>query len=183
MSESLSYPIGRFTPPEIIDEQIINTWIEEIAELPKQMKITIEGLSPDQLNTPYRPGGWTILQVINHASDSHINGYMRFHWAMTESNPLIKAYDQNAWTTLSYHNQMPISISLELLVTVHLRWVYLLKSLTFSDLERTFVYPSDGQIFNLKTTIGKYAWHGKHHLAHIVNLIKRMEWQAFPTKV
>ena len=176
MSESLSFPIGQFTSPDIIDKQTINTWIEEIAALPEQMKNTVEGLSEDQLNTPYRPEGWTVKQVINHVPDSHISSYMRFHWALTEPNPVIKAYDQNAWATLPYHDEMPISVSLELLSAVHQRWVYLLKSLTDTDLERTFIHPEDGKVYSLKFLIGMYAWHGKHHLAHIVNLKQRMGW-------
>jgi uncharacterized damage-inducible protein DinB len=176
MSESLSYPIGQFIKPEKITSEIIVKWIDELAALPAQMESAVEGLSEEQLNTAYRPGGWTIKQVINHVPDSHISSYMRFHWTLTESNPTIKAYDEKAWATLPYHDEMPIAVSLELLAAVHQRWVFLLKTLSETDLEKTFVHPENGETLDLKTTIGSYAWHGKHHLAHITNLKKRMGW-------
>ena len=176
MSASLSYPIGQFTESQNITSEIITEWIDNIAELPAQMKAAVEGLSQEQLATPYRPDGWTIKQVINHVPDSHISSYMRFHWALTESNPMIKAYDEKAWAELPYHQNMPISVSLDLLTIVHQRWVYLLKSLSETDLEKTFVHPENGRTFTLKWTLGMYAWHGKHHLAHILNLKKRRSW-------
>ncbi len=176
MSGSLSYPIGQFKAPENITPEIITQWIDEIAALPAQMKAVVDGLSEEQLATPYRPEGWSIKQVINHVPDSHISSYMRFHWTLTESNPTIKAYDEKAWAKLSYHDEMPLAVSLDLLKAIHQRWIYLLKSLSESDLEKTFVHPENRKTLNLKTTIGSYAWHGKHHLAHITNLKKRMGW-------
>lgn len=176
MSESLSFPIGKFNCPDVIDSQTINAWIKEIAELPKQMKTAVAGLSQEQLNTVYRPGGWTIKQVVNHVPDSHISSYMRFHWALTETNPTIKAYNEKAWADMSYQNNMPISISLDLLEAVHQRWVYLLRSLTKTDLDKTFVHPENNTTYSIKEVVGSYAWHGKHHLAHIVNLKKRKGW-------
>lgn len=176
MSNSLSYPIGPFTEPENITSEMIGEWIDDIAVLPTQMKAAVEGLSQEQLATTYRPEGWTIKQVINHVPDSHISSYMRFHWTLTESNPTIKAYNEKAWATLSYHDEMPITVSLELLAAVHERWVHLLRSLSETDLEKTYVHPENGKTLKLKTTIGSYAWHGKHHLTHILNLKKRMGW-------
>ena len=176
MDNNLSYPIGNYKSPEFIDAQCIDRWINEIEALPAQMRSAVEGLSEDQLNTEYRPGGWTIKQVINHVPDSHLNSYVRFHWMLTEDNPRIKAYDEKRWAELEYHKAMPIEVSLTLLESIHRRWVYLLKSLTTADYSMSFIHPETNEINLLSNTIGMYAWHGKHHLAHINNLKKRMGW-------
>ena len=176
MDAKLSYPIGKYTPPSIIDDQQIKTWIEEIERLPIQMREAVKGLTDDQLDTPYRPAGWTVRQVVNHVPDSHLNCYVRFHWTLTEHSPKIKAYDEKAWANLPYHQSMPIETSLDLLMTIHRRWAYLLKSLRKEDLKKDFIHPEDGHSYTLEVTIGNYAWHGKHHLAHILNLKKRMDW-------
>ncbi len=172
----LSYPIGKYNPPQVIDHDKINRWIEEIAQLPDQLAKAVDGLSDEQLDTPYRPGGWTVRQVIHHVPDSHINSYVRFHWALTENNPQIKAYNEKTWATLGYHQKLPIQVSLSMLDGIHKRWVYLLKSLSNEDLDKTFLHPEDNGTYSLRYTIGNYAWHGKHHLAHIENLKARMGW-------
>ena len=174
MKEDLSYPIGHYTPPKVIDKAQIECWINEIEELHEQFSTAVIGLSEAQLDTPYRPGGWTVRQVIHHLPDSHIGSYCRFHWALTEDNPIIKAYDEKAWAALSYQKDVPITSSLGLLEHIHTRWVVLMKNLTEADLEKTYVHPEDGKVYILKEVVGMYAWHGKHHLMHVLNLKKRM---------
>lgn len=176
MSENLSYPIGEYNTPSIIDSAQINLWISEIEALPSQLSAAVLNLSDEQLDTPYRPGGWTVRQVIHHMPDSHIGSYCRFHWALTEDSPIIKAYDEKAWAELPYQKDVPIAISIGMLENIHARWSILMKNLTSDQLEKTFIHPVGGQVYILKSVIGMYAWHGKHHLAHIVNLKKRMNW-------
>ncbi len=172
----LSYPIGQFEAPANITSEQITQWIDEIAALPRLVESAIASLSEVQLNTPYRPGGWTVRQVIHHLPDSHMGSYCRFHWALTEENPVIKAYDEKAFAAMDYHKDLPIDISLSLLKAIHARWVIMLRNLSPSDLERTFVHPETKEINVLKNVIGLYAWHGKHHLAHILSLKKRLNW-------
>lgn len=176
MNENLSYPIGEFTFPDIIDDAQISSWISEIEALPNQLAAAVLNLSEEQLDTPYRPGGWTVRQVVHHLPDSHIGSYCRFHWALTEDSPIIKAYDEKAWAELPYQKNVPITTSLGMLEHIHARWVILMKNLNSAQLEKTFVHPENGHVYILKSVIGMYAWHGKHHLAHIVNLKTRMNW-------
>ncbi len=175
MSE-LSYPIGQFVIPAKIDTQQINHWIDEIEALPALMEAAVKGMSITQLDTPYRPEGWSVRQVIHHVPDSHIGSYCRFHWALTEDNPVIKSYDEKAFAELNYHKDLPVEVSLTLLKAIHARWVILLRSLSPMDLDRTFVHPETKEVNILKNVIGMYAWHGKHHLAHILSLKERMNW-------
>ncbi|OEK00144.1 metal-dependent hydrolase [Roseivirga sp. 4D4] len=172
----LSYPIGEFKQPDQIDEQHITQWIDEIEALPSLMESAVRGLNDSQLDTPYRPDGWTVRQVIHHVPDSHIGSYCRFHWALTEDNPTIKAYDEKAFASLGYHEHLAIDTSLALLKALHARWVVLLRNMTKEDLEKTFVHPETKEINILKVVIGMYAWHGKHHLEHILALKRRMNW-------
>ena len=172
----LSYPIGQFEAPANIIPEQITQWIDEIAALPRLMESAVAGLSEAQLNTPYRTEGWTVRQVIHHMPDSHMGSYCRFHWALTEDKPVIKAYDEKAFAAMDYHEDVPIDISLGLLKAIHARWVIMLRNLSPSDLERTFVHPETKEINVLKNVIGLYAWHGIHHLAHILSLKKRLNW-------
>lgn len=176
MTTNLSFPIGEYNKPEHIDTPQINAWISEIEALPKQLSDAVSNLSNEQLDTPYRPNGWTVRQVIHHLPDSHIGSYCRFHWALTEDNPVIKAYDEKAWAELPYQKEVPITTSLGMLEHIHLRWIILMKNMTSEQLEKTFIHPEDGTLHTLKNVIGMYAWHGKHHLAHIVNLKNRKGW-------
>jgi len=176
MSENLSYPIGKFQKPEIIDTKQIAIWIDSIESLPERISDEVKNLNTEQLDTPYRSGGWPVRQVIHHVPDSHINSYIRFHWTLTEENPKIKAYNEAAWAELSYLKALDIQTSLDLLSIVHKRWVALLRSLKEADLDRTFVHPEDNNQYALREVIGMYAWHGEHHLAHITNLKNRMNW-------
>ncbi|MDB5014610.1 MAG: metal-dependent hydrolase [Daejeonella sp.] len=167
--ESLKYPIGKFTPPTVITSAHISQWIGEIAELPGKVKSVAERLDEKQLNTSYRPGGWTIRQVIHHLPDSHMNAYVRFKWAITEESPVIKPYYEDRWAECDEAKNGEITISLVLLESLHKRWVEFLKSLSGDDLKRTYIHPEHGQIFRLESVIGMYAWHGNHHLQHIIN--------------
>ncbi len=174
--QSLIYPIGKFKKPLRIRPEDVKEWIQEIEDLPFRMSSAVEGLNQDQLNTPYRPGGWTIKQVIHHVPDSHMNSYIRFHWALTEDNPKIKAYNEALWAELPYLKDVDIQTSLDLLSIVHKRWVILLKSLTKGQLKSSFIHPDDEKMHTLKEMIGVYAWHGNHHLAHIEKLKEREGW-------
>jgi len=173
--EKLRYPIGRFEPPSRIGEGQIERWINDIEALPADLRGTVKGLTDAQLDTPYRPGGWTIRQVIHHLPDSHMNSFIRFKWTLTEDRPEIKAYFEDRWAELPDYSATPVSSSLDLLVALHQRWVALLRSLTRQDLERIFIHPESGPA-NLAETIGSYAWHGRHHLAHIREAIRRKGW-------
>ncbi|GAK08316.1 YfiT family bacillithiol transferase [Geomicrobium sp. JCM 19038] len=170
----LRYPIGTFEFDEEITNNITSKWICEIEELPTILRDTVKRLDDEQLDTAYRKGGWTIRQVIHHVADSHINAYTRFKVALTEENPVIKPYNETKWAELADYN-LPIDTSLSLLETLHKRWTILLRSLTPADMERTFIPPDSGEI-SLGKNIGIYAWHGKHHLAHITSLCNRKGW-------
>ena len=173
--ENLRYPIGRFVSRSRIDEDQIEKWINEIEALPDNLTKTVEGLTATQLDTPYRPGGWAIRQVVHHLPDSHMNSFIRFKWALTEDRPEIKAYFEDRWAELPDYSDTPVSVSLDLLEALHRRWVALLRSLTRQDLDRIFIHPESGPA-NLAETIGSYAWHGRHHLAHIRETIRREGW-------
>ena len=173
--DKLRYPIGHFTAPANIDESQIQSWISDIEALPEDLRGIVERLSESQLDTPYRPGGWTIRQVVHHLPDSHMNSFIRFKWALTEDRPTIKAYFEDRWAKLSDYSSVPVSVSLGLLESLHRRWVGLLRSLGPEDLNREFVHPEAGST-SLVVSIGAYAWHGRHHLAHIENTVRREGW-------
>jgi hypothetical protein len=163
----LKYPIGKYAPPKIITENHISDWIASIEQLPDKFIKASKSLTQEQLDTPYRPGGWTLRQVIHHVPDSHVNSYIRFKWALTENNPIIKAYEEASWSELKDTKNAPIDVSLDFLQAIHKKLVVLLKSLSPDELKRTFVHPESGNIISLDWNIGLYAWHGEHHLAHL----------------
>ena len=173
--EQLKYPIGKFSKPTSITMETIGSWIDEIEHLPQQIRDVVVGLHDKQLDTPYRPGGWTIRQVIHHLPDSHMNSYIRFRWTLTEEKPTIKAYHEDRWAELQDAKYANIEISLILLEALHIRWVLLLRSLTLEQMHRTFIHPDTGKERSLDELVGVYAWHGKHHLAHINNCLKSMK--------
>ena len=173
--ESLKYPIGKFEKPKRITLETIGRWIDEIEHLPHQIRQAVKGLDEQQLNTAYRPDGWTVRQVIHHLPDSHMNSYIRFRWALTEKKPVIKAYFEDRWAELYDAKYGNIDISLILLESLHLRWTLLLRSLNLDDMQKTFIHPESKKEVRLDENIGIYAWHGKHHLAHITNCIKNMK--------
>lgn len=173
----LRYPIGQFTCPEIISEETKQEWIETLENFPVRLGNLVKNLSEHQLNTPYREGGWTVRQVVHHCSDSHHNSYIRFKWAMTEEEPIIKAYNEKAWAELFDTKTAPIELSLAHLKVVHAKLVYFLKGLSDIDLQRTFIHPESNDIVTLRKNIGIYAWHCNHHYTHIENLLIHKGWK------
>jgi hypothetical protein len=171
----LRYPIGRFEHVGSVTDEQFNTWVDEIALLPHQLRQVAAPLSDAQLDTPYRPGGWTLRQVVHHLADSHLNGYVRTRWALTEDAPTIKPYDEAAWAA-SPDYAAPIDYSLDLIGALHARWTALWRSLSSEQRGRTFVHPDDGQRHRLDRHAGTYAWHGRHHLAHLTGTARREGW-------
>ncbi|MCU1338727.1 MAG: metal-dependent hydrolase [Bryobacterales bacterium] len=167
----LQYPIGRFSFPESTTPEERRAWTREIARAPHEMRAAVAGLSAEQLDTPYRPGGWTVRQVVHHVPDSHMNAFVRFKLALTEDQPVVKPYDESRWATLA-DTGLPVEPSLDLLEALHVRWVRLLDSMSDSDYQRTFVHPESGTL-RLDQWLAQYAWHGRHHVAHITSLRKK----------
>ena len=172
----LRYPVGKYTLVTVPTREEVSGWIEDLSAAPAAMRAAVKGLSPAQLETPYRPEGWTVRQVVHHLADSHMNAYVRFKLALTEDTPTIKPYDEAAWAGLADTATVPISVSLDLLDALHVRWVALVRSLTPDDLERDFRHPEKGRLMRLDSTLGMYAWHGKHHVAHVTGLREREGW-------
>lgn len=175
MSEDLRYPIGKYIAQPFSDN-LLGEWLIDIKNLPQHLENAVLNLDEQQLNTAYREGGWALKQVVHHVADSHMNAYIRFKLALTEDNPTIKPYDENAWALMSDTNNLPINISLTLLHSLHLRWHQILKDMTAADLKRTVFHPQQKKQFTLWELLGLYAWHGKHHTAHITSLRERMNW-------
>lgn len=171
----LRYPIGKFSMDAAITETQRQNLIEEIAAAPANLRAAVKGLSPQQLDTPYRPEGWTVRQLVHHLPDSHLNAYTRFKLALTEQEPTIKPYDEKQWAELEDARTAPVEISLALLESLHYRWALLLRALPPTAFARTFRHPDLG-VLTLDKQLGLYAWHGRHHTAHITSLCERMGW-------
>jgi uncharacterized damage-inducible protein DinB len=169
------YPIGKFHYEGTLSEQQKLTSIVSIAHMPADLRAAVKGLSPERLDTPYRDGGWTVRQVVHHVPDSHMNSYVRFKLALTEDEPTIKPYAEDRWAELADTKQTPIEVSLTLLETLHDRWVRLLRAMSPEDWKRTFRHPERGTM-TLEHALALYAWHGRHHVAHINELRKRNGW-------
>ena len=169
------YPIGRFTAPDTVTADDRARWVNEVAEAPARLRAAVAGLDDAALDTPYREGGWTVRQVVHHVPDSHVNAYVRFKLALTEDGPTIKPYDEARWAELP-DSRAPIANSLALLDAVHVRWVTLLRSLTEEQWARTYVHPEHGRTFRLDVVLALYAWHGRHHVAHVTSLRARRGW-------
>jgi len=169
------YPIGRFHYDGPPGGQQKQAFLDDIAQTPANLRAAAAGLSASQLDTPYRDGGWTVRQVVHHVPDSHMNAYVRFKLALTEDEPTIKPYAEDLWAELADTKQTPIEVSLALLDSLHERWVRLLQSLAPQDWKRAFNHPELG-LMTLEKSLALYAWHGKHHVAHITALRKRMSW-------
>jgi uncharacterized damage-inducible protein DinB len=176
-SNDLRYPIGKFQFPADVSAADRQRFIEQIAETPANLRAALENLTPEQLDTPYRPGGWTVRQVVHHVPDSHINSYVRFRLALTEDNPAIKGYEESLWAELPDARTGPVEMSLTLLDALHVRWTALLRSLSEKDLQRTFRHSELGSV-RLDQILALYAWHGRHHVAHIITLRKRNGWHT-----
>jgi uncharacterized damage-inducible protein DinB len=170
--DDLRYPIGTFDFEKEVPVKQISSLTNQIEELPELLIRAVEKLSEEQLDTPYRPGGWTIRQLVHHIADSNMNAYIRIKLAMTEDKPTIKPYDEALWAELN-DSQLPIEVSTKLLEGLHKRWVILLRSLSSSGLDRELIHPNIG-LLTIKKLIDLYAWHGNHHLAQITSAISRM---------
>ena len=175
--DDLRYPIGKAHLETRLDDGQRREMIDQIEETPARLRAAVAGLGPEQLDTPYRPGGWTVRQVVHHVPDSHLNAYIRFKLALTEEEPAIKTYDQARWAELPDTRAVPVEVSLVLLETLHRRWVALLRALSPEDFEKTLHHPDHG-VINLNQLLGIYAWHGRHHTAHVTALRERMGWGA-----
>ena len=172
----LQYPVGKFEYPRSTSPEERERSVQELARATGRFRQAIEGLDDAQLDTPYRPGGWNVRQVIHHVPDSHMNGYVRFRMALTEEEPLIKPYDERLWAELADAQTAPVQISLNLLENLHLRWVSLLRSLSDADFSRRLRHPEIG-VVPLDSYLAGYAWHCRHHAAHITALRERMGWK------
>ncbi|HTF81141.1 MAG TPA: putative metal-dependent hydrolase [Cytophagales bacterium] len=173
--ETLKFPIGRFTPPAAYTPALIKSYIADIAEFPSLLRHEVSQLTDEQLDTPYRPGGWTIRQVVHHCADSHSNSLIRFKLALTEEEPTIKPYWEDRWAELP-DAALPVHPSLLLLEGLHERWVTLLNALDASQFEKVFIHPEHGKNISLYENTANYSWHGKHHLAHITTLKRSKGW-------
>jgi len=173
--EDLRYPIGKFQLTGATEPGQLAQWIADIAATPANLRAAVNGLSAEQIDTPYREGGWTIRQLVHHVPDSHMNAYVRFRLALTENEPTIKPYDESRWAELLDARTAPLELSLALLDSLHERWTLLLRSLSPDDWLRTFRHPELGLV-SLDRNAGLYSWHGRHHVAHVLSLRKRMGW-------
>jgi hypothetical protein len=169
------YPVGKFHYESSLSPEQQQAFLDEIAKTPVNLRAAVQGLSDAQIDTPYRPGGWTVRQVVHHVPDSHLNSYVRFKLALTEDAPTIKPYAEDRWAELADSKATPIEVSLTLLDSLHDRWVRLLRSLTPEQWKRTFRHPDLGSM-TLEKTLALYAWYGRHHVAHVTELRKRMSW-------
>jgi DinB superfamily len=175
MATDLRYPIGKFERPENVSDDQRRQFIDQIAEAPARLSAAVAGLTPEQLATPYRPGGWMVGQLVHHIADSHMNAYVRFRLALTEDEPTVKTYEEARWAELADAKAPPIEPSLALVENLHKRWVMLLRSLTPVEWSRKFRHPELGAL-SLNQNLALYAWHGRHHVTHITSLRQRNGW-------
>jgi uncharacterized damage-inducible protein DinB len=169
------YPIGKFQFPDSVSSSEAAAFIDDIAACPANLRAAVDGLNEEQLDTPYRDGGWTVRQLVHHVADSHINSYVRFKLGATEDNPRITSYEEQLWAELADGKTLPISISLDLLELLHKRWVVFLRSLSEEQLQRTFNHPQSGAN-SLARNLALYSWHGRHHVAHVTALRQAKGW-------
>ncbi len=171
----LRYPIGRFERPSALTPELRKEWIDTLAAAPARYRDAVRGLSDTQLDTPYRPDGWTVRQVVHHVADSHMNSFIRFRLALTEDEPTVKPYDEAKWALLKDAAE-PVEVSLQLIDALHHRWVVMLRSLAPADFSRTVRHPQLG-VIDLDFLLALYAWHSRHHAAHITGLREREGWK------
>ncbi|MDT0688707.1 putative metal-dependent hydrolase [Salegentibacter sp. F188] len=174
--ELLKYPIGKMYFPERCHEKYIQGWIEDIAACPSLLQDLLKHLDDIQLDTAYRLGGWTIRQLVHHLADSHSHAYIRFKWALSEDDPLIKAYDEKAYAALFDSKRPPVALSLDHLKALHAKWVFLLEGMEEADFRKTFRHPENQKQISLLYCLAMYSWHCRHHCAHIEHLMKRRDW-------
>jgi uncharacterized damage-inducible protein DinB len=175
MSEDLRYPVGKFAPQRSLSDVDRIACIDEIAALPSSLTLAVDGLTDAQLDTPYRDGGWTVRQVVHHLADSHANAYIRMKLAATEEDPLIKAYDEQVWSDQADAKAAPVSLSLDLIDALHGRWTWWMRSLPTDVFNRGLRHPESGTL-TVDKLLQLYAWHGRHHLAHITGVAGRNKW-------
>ncbi len=171
----LRYPIGKFHYEGPPTEDQKKKLLDDVEQTPAKLRAAVKGLSDDQLNTPYRPEGWTVRQVVHHVPDSHLNAYIRFKLALTEEEPTIKPYAEDRWAQLADTQSTPVEVSLAMLDSLHTRWMKLLRSLKPEEWKRTFRHPELG-LMPLEKNLALYSWHGRHHVAHITALRERSGW-------
>ena len=171
----LRYPIGKAERTPSLSPAERRAAVDAIAAAPAMLRAAVSGLRDSQLDTPYRPGGWTVRQVVHHVADSHLNAYTRFRFALTEDNPTIKPYDEAKWAELTDARALPISVSLALLDALHERLVHLLRATPDADFARSLEHPDNGRM-TLDSLVGTYSWHGRHHTAHVTALRDQMKW-------
>src|SRR4051812_1353202 len=176
MAEDLRYPVGRFNRPESLTPNERSDAIDAIAKAPAAMRTAVKGLSDSQLDTPYRPDGWTVRQVVHHVPDSHMNAYCRIKLGLTEDTPTIKPYDEAKWAELADSRSKLVEESLTMLEVLHARWVLLMRSMNAADFSRTITHPEWKGPMSLDALVALYAWHGRHHVAHITGLRQRSGW-------
>ncbi|PHQ58983.1 MAG: metal-dependent hydrolase [Maribacter sp.] len=176
--EQLRYPIGHFECPEQITRTHITEWILILEKFPMRLTNLIKNISGEQLDSPYRPEGWTVRQLIHHIADSHHHSYTRFKWALTEDGPLIKAYEEKDWADLFDARTAPIELSLDYIKALHAKLVFLLKGISDNDLKKYYLHPEGNIKVSVEENIGKYAWHSNHHYAHIERLFVRKGWTS-----
>ena len=169
------YPVGKWDRKEVLTPAERRAMIEDISVVPIRMREAVTGLTPAQLDTPYREGGWTLRQVLHHVPDSHLNAYIRFKLGLTEDTPTIKPYDENKWAALADTHDTPVKTSLALLDALHDRWVRLLRSMKPDDFQRSLNHPENGPMTH-DSVLSLYAWHGRHHTAHITSTRERKGW-------
>ena len=174
--EKLKYPIGKFIFPADVTEEYLQIHIKRIESLPTELRQLVSRYTEDQMNTVYREGGWTVRQVINHIADSHVNAYIRFKMALTESTPVIKPYLEAEWAELPDGKNCDPGVSLNLTEALHYRWKMLLRSMSKEDFKKGYFHPEHGKILSLGIATGSYSWHGDHHFAHISGLKERKGW-------
>jgi hypothetical protein len=175
IESDLRYPIGKYIPQEYSDE-LKKQWLADIKFLPNAIENAVHDLDEQQLQTPYREGGWTIHQVVHHVADSHMNAYIRFKLGYTEKNPTIKPYEEKEWAKTADVQNLPINVSITLLYALHQRWYEFLESFSHKDWQKTLFHPEHQKPFTLWYMLGSYSWHSRHHVAHISNLRERMKW-------
>jgi len=169
------YPIGKFSFEGPLTAERKKQYLNDIEQTPARLRTAVRGLSDEQLNTPYRDGGWTVRQLAHHVPDSHMNAYIRFKLALTEDEPTIRPYMEDRWAELPESKQAPIDVSLALLDSLHQRWTMVLRNIPDADWKRTFRHPEMG-LLSLEKTLALYAWHGRHHVAHVTTLREKMGW-------
>ncbi|MFL5742296.1 MAG: YfiT family bacillithiol transferase [Flavisolibacter sp.] len=175
MQDDPRYPIGKYAP-QPYSEKLKEQWVADIKFLPNALENAVQNLDEQQLQTPYRDGGWTVHQLVHHVADSHMNAYLRFKLGFTEANPTICPYDEKLWSTLADVQHLPINISITLLYALHQRWHEFLKSCSEADWQKTVYHPQHQKQFTLWQLLGLYAWHGLHHTAHVARLRERKGW-------